>query len=78
MGRCHYCINCGLCRGEAPKPFLVPVCIYCGHKNPFGSTICEACSASLELRPGVTNIASCNAVSAFSSDVDEEEKDISI
>ena len=37
MGRCHYCINCGLCRGEKPKAILVPVCIRCGHKNPLGS-----------------------------------------
>lgn len=57
MGRCHYCVNCGLCRGEKPKPILVPVCIYCGHNNPFGSETCEACGESLELQPGVTNTA---------------------
>ena len=57
MGRCHYCINCGLCRGEKPKAILVPVCIRCGHKNPLGSETCEACGESLRLQPGVTNTA---------------------
>lgn len=57
MGRCHYCINCGLCRGEKPKAILVPVCIRCGHKNSLGSETCEACGESLRLQPGVTNTA---------------------
>ena len=38
-----------------PKPILVPLCIECGHDNPFGSETCEKCGASLELRPGITN-----------------------
>lgn len=57
MGRCHYCINCGLCRGEAPKPILVPLCIHCGHNNPLGSETCEECGGSLLLEPGKTNIS---------------------
>ena len=63
MGRCHYCINCGLCRGEKPKAILVLVCIRCGHKNPLGSKTCESCGESLELQPGVTNTANTGGFS---------------
>ncbi|MCI2242528.1 zinc-ribbon domain-containing protein [Adlercreutzia faecimuris] len=56
MSKCGYaCMNCGQCRGVLPKPILVPRCVACGHENPRGSRACEACGASLELRPGVTN-----------------------
>ncbi|MGI6033800.1 MAG: hypothetical protein ACOX69_10320 [Coriobacteriales bacterium] len=58
MPTCGYaCINCGRCKGRAPKPIYVPVCIYCGHTNPFGSKTCEACGKSLKLIPGTTNTA---------------------
>ena len=56
MSKCGYaCMNCGKCRGILPKPIFVPKCIACGHENPFGSERCEACGASLELKPGITN-----------------------
>lgn len=58
MPSCGYaCINCGRCKGRLPKPILVPLCPACGHDNPFGSETCEACGGSLELRPGITNLA---------------------
>ena len=53
----YACINCGRCKGRLPKPILVPRCVACEHENPFGSEVCEACGASLELRTGVTNTA---------------------
>lgn len=58
MSRCGYaCVGCGVCTGETKPPILVPLCIHCGHENPFGSTECERCGASLVLQTGVTNTA---------------------
>ncbi|HIW75816.1 MULTISPECIES: hypothetical protein [Gordonibacter] len=56
MGNCHYCMNCGRCRGEKPKPILVRRCPTCGHMNEPGSTACAACSASLTLQSGTTSL----------------------
>ena len=30
MGNCHYCMNCGRCRGEKPPAILVRRCPSCG------------------------------------------------
>lgn len=58
MAKCGYaCINCGLCKGKAPKPILVPKCIVCGTDNEQGSTLCISCGNSLILTPGITNTA---------------------
>lgn len=57
MGICHYCFNCGRCRGEKPKPIVFPVCLGCGFGNPAGVTVCQKCGRSLILEPGVTNTA---------------------
>lgn len=57
MSSCGYaCINCGRCKGRLPKPILVPRCMACGYENPLGSVICAKCGASLELKPGVSNL----------------------
>ena len=56
MPTCGYaCVNCGRCKGRLPKPILVTRCVACAHENPRGSEVCEACGASLLLRPGITN-----------------------
>lgn len=61
MGICHYCFNCGRCRGEKPKPIVFSTCLACGHVNPEGVTECQQCGASLVLEPGVTNTAGVKA-----------------
>ena len=55
MGKCHYCFDCGQCRGETPKPFVFPICLACGFENERGVEECVRCGASLVLQPGVTN-----------------------
>jgi hypothetical protein len=52
---CHYCINCGRCRGELPQPIFVRRCLVCGWQNQSGQESCAACGASLKLIPGVSN-----------------------
>ncbi|MGN0077482.1 MAG: hypothetical protein ACI36V_01705 [Coriobacteriales bacterium] len=55
MGICHYCFNCGRCRGEKPKAIVVPTCMACGFRNERGVETCAECGNSLVLQPGVTN-----------------------
>lgn len=55
MGTCHYCFNCGRCRGELPEPFILPICLKCGYKNSRDVDVCANCGSSLEVQPGVTN-----------------------
>ena len=55
MGKCHYCFDCGQCRGETPKSFVFPICLACGFENERGVEECTRCGASLVLQPGVTN-----------------------
>lgn len=55
MGICHYCFNCGRCRGEKPKSFIFAKCLCCGHTNEKGVAVCVVCGSSLELVPGETN-----------------------
>lgn len=62
MGICHYCFNCGRCRGELPKPIVVPVCLACGYRNERGVSVCSKCGESLELKPGITNTAGGRSV----------------
>lgn len=57
VGICHYCFNCGRCRGEKPKAFIFAICMSCGFENEEGVTVCAKCGASLELQPGETNTA---------------------
>lgn len=52
MGNCHYCMNCGRCRGETPPAVVVHRCPMCRHRNPDGAVVCEKCGASLRLDPG--------------------------
>lgn len=54
---CHYCINCGRCRGEAGNAIFVRHCVLCGHENAAGSRECAACGGSLKLTPGITNLS---------------------
>ncbi|WP_165170804.1 hypothetical protein [Adlercreutzia sp. ZJ242] len=51
MGNCHYCFNCGRCRGETPPGVFVRRCPACRHVNERGARECEACGASLYLDP---------------------------
>lgn len=51
MGECHYCFDCGRCRGETPPAVYVHRCPACRHVNPHGSTECEQCGESLLLDP---------------------------
>ena len=55
VGICHYCFNCGRCRGEKPKPITLSICMSCGFDNEPDAEVCEKCGASLVLEPGVTN-----------------------
>ncbi|MEG0323091.1 MAG: hypothetical protein RR547_13525 [Raoultibacter sp.] len=55
MGTCHYCMNCGRCRGEKPHEFYVRKCPACGRMNDKGTKRCMTCEASLLLEPGTTN-----------------------
>ena len=48
MGNCHYCMNCGRCRGEKPPAILVRRCPSCGCINDPGTRACAACGGSLE------------------------------
>ena len=58
MAKCGYaCINCGLCKGKAPKSFLLSRCIVCGTDNEQGTAVCKTCGNSLILTPGTTNTA---------------------
>lgn len=56
MGNCHYCMNCGRCRGELPKAFRVRRCPSCGHMNEQGASSCSVCGTSLVLQTGVTDL----------------------
>lgn len=49
MGNCHYCFNCGRCRGEMPEEFVFSLCMACGHDNEEGALACARCGASLTL-----------------------------
>lgn len=51
MGQCHYCMNCGRCRGEMPPAIIVHRCPACGFVNEDGTVECAACGASLQLDP---------------------------
>ena len=51
MGQCHYCIDCGRCRGETPPGIYVRRCLYCHALNDEGSIECAACGRSLYLDP---------------------------
>lgn len=53
MGTCHYCFNCGRCRGETPPGVYVRRCPSCGFKNESGAKECAKCGASLYLDPNV-------------------------
>ena len=57
MGNCHYCMNCGRCRGEKPPAILVCRCPSCGRMNDPGTRTCAACGGSLELQSGTTSLA---------------------
>ena len=57
MGNCHYCMNCGRCRGETPPAILVRRCPSCGYTNDPGTRACAACGGSLELQSGTTGLA---------------------
>ncbi|WP_158539678.1 zinc ribbon domain-containing protein [Gordonibacter sp. 28C] len=57
MGNCHYCMNCGRCRGEKPPAILVRRCPSCGHVNEPGSNACADCGASLALQTGGEGLA---------------------
>ena len=49
MGNCHYCFNCGRCRGEMPESFAMPLCMTCGYENKPEDLVCAKCGASLVL-----------------------------
>lgn len=51
MGNCHYCFDCGRCRGETPPAVYARRCFECRHVNPLGSEVCERCGASLFVDP---------------------------
>ena len=51
MGECHYCFNCGRCRGETPPPVYVHRCPACGFVNEHGSKTCAECGTSLLMDP---------------------------
>ena len=57
MGNCHYCMNCGRCRGEKPRAFYARRCPACGFRNEAGSEVCASCGSSLLLSPGETSFA---------------------
>ena len=57
MGNCHYCMNCGRCRGEKPPANRVRRCPSCGCMNDSGTRACAACGGSLELQSGTTSLA---------------------
>ena len=51
MGNCHYCMNCGRCRGEMPPPVYVHRCPACGFRNESGAHACAKCGESLKMDP---------------------------
>lgn len=51
MGTCHYCFNCGRCRGETPRAVYVRTCPACRFKNEEGAKACAACGESLFMDP---------------------------
>lgn len=57
MGNCHYCMNCGRCRGEKPRGFYARRCPACGAMNEQGSTECAFCGGSLLLQSGTTALS---------------------
>lgn len=52
MGSCHYCFNCGRCRGETPPAVYVRTCPACGLRNEEGSRQCARCAEGLLMDPG--------------------------
>ncbi|MCI8341211.1 MAG: hypothetical protein HFJ73_06450 [Eggerthellaceae bacterium] len=51
MGECHYCFNCGRCRGETPPAVYARTCPACLFKNEAGSKACAKCGESLLMDP---------------------------
>ena len=51
MGECHYCFNCGRCRGETPPSICLRTCPVCRFKNEANTENCVQCGASLRLDP---------------------------
>jgi len=49
LGACHYCMNCGRCKGGMPKPIMVTLCPSCGLENERGTIACLRCGTSLVL-----------------------------
>lgn len=48
---CYPCTRCNRCgRGKVQG-----ICLSCGHENPPGSLVCEACGKSFPRPPGVTS-----------------------
>lgn len=47
---CYPCTRCNRCgRGKVQG-----ICLSCGHENPPGSLVCEACGKSFPRPPGVS------------------------
>lgn len=51
MGNCHYCFNCGRCRGELPPAVYARTCPACRHRNEAGSKECAQCGELLLMDP---------------------------